>query len=151
MSEEKYLGGKVLKRTLAVVHPPVPPDSTVLKRLMLPQGELAQFFDGEEPARYIAYIELAAGGVRGNHFHKVKAEWVYLIKGEVVVHLLDLESDARDKLTLREGDLAFISTHVAHALQTLQAGQAIEFSSARFDPADIHRMQVFKLEESVSR
>lgn len=139
MSEITLLGGKVTKRALAIVHPPSVPESGTLKRLLLPQGELAQFYDGEDGIRYIAQIELQAGSVRGNHYHKVKEEWVYLITGEVNLILQDLESKARENVLLAAGDLVFIKTGVVHALQVMKSGQAIEFSTARFDPADIYR------------
>lgn len=133
------LGGRVRKQTLPIVQPPSNPESPTLKRLMLPQGELAQFYDGEEGIRYIAQIELQAGSIRGNHYHKVKEEWVYLISGEVNLVVEDLESKAREATLLTAGDLIFIKTGVAHALQVTKSGQAIEFSTARFDPADIYR------------
>ena len=139
MVEIALLGGKVTKRALPLVQPPSTADSPTLKRLMLPQGELAQFYDGEEGIRYIAQIELQAGSVRGNHYHKVKHEWVYMMSGEVTLIVEDLESKARETALLVPGDLAFIQTGVAHALQVIKSGQAIEFSTARFDPADIYR------------
>jgi len=139
MSETTLLGSKVTKRTLPLVQPPSTADSPTLKRLMLPQGELAQFYDGEEGIRYIAQIELQAGSVRGNHYHKVKQEWVYMMSGEVTLIVEDLESKARETAPLVAGDLAFIQIGVAHALQVTKSGQAIEFSAARFDPADIYR------------
>jgi protein-L-isoaspartate(D-aspartate) O-methyltransferase len=139
MSEILLLGGKVRKQALAVVPSPSGPDSATLKRLMLPQGELAQFYDGEEGIRYIAQIELQAGSVRGNHYHKIKDEWVYLISGEVNLIVEDLESKARESAMLMAGDLAFIRIGIVHALQVTKSGQAIEFSTARFNPADIYR------------
>jgi uncharacterized RmlC-like cupin family protein len=135
----RLLGGKVIKRTLPAVQPSSTPDSRTLKRLMLPQGELAQFYDGDEGIRYIAQIELQAGSVRGNHYHKVKQEWVYVLSGEVTLVLEDLESKARESAPLLAGDLAFIQTGVIHALQVTKSGQAIEFSTSRFDPADTYR------------
>jgi uncharacterized RmlC-like cupin family protein len=139
IAEIRLLGGKVTKRTLPVVQPSSTPDSRTLKRLMLPQGELAQFYDGDEGIRYIAQIELQAESMRGNHYHKVKQEWVYMMSGEVTLVLEDLETNARDTALLLAGDLAFIQTGVVHALQVTKSGQAIEFSTARFDPADIYR------------
>jgi quercetin dioxygenase-like cupin family protein len=139
MAEITLLGGKVKKQALPMVQPPSGLESPTLKRLMLPQGELAQFYDGEEGIRYIAQIELPAGGIRGNHYHKLKEEWVYLISGDVNLIVEDLASKARESTLLVAGDLAFITTGVVHALQVTKSGQAIEFSSARFDPADIYR------------
>jgi len=139
MNESTFLSGKVLKRSLPVVQPPSSAEGPALKRLLLPQGELAQFYDGEEPLHYLAYIELRAGSVRGNHYHTTKQEWIYLVQGEAVLGVEDIETKARETLPLKAGDLAFISSGVAHAIRTVQPGHAIEFSSTRFDAADIHR------------
>ena len=139
MRESTFLNGKVLKRSLPALHLPLGPDAPVLKRLLLPQGELAQFYDAEEGIRYMAFIELLPGQVRGNHYHKVKEELVYLIRGEVLLSIADIDSKAPASVALRTGDLAVIRTGIAHALRTVEPGQAVEFSSSRFDPADIHQ------------
>ena len=98
MTELTFLGGRVIKRSLPVVRPPFNPDAPALKRLLLPQGELAQFYDGEEPMRYLAYIELQAGAVRGNHYHKIKEEWIYMIRGEAGLVIEDVESKTRETM-----------------------------------------------------
>ena len=144
MEELRLLSGKVSKRSLPVVKPPFGPEAPDLKRLMLPQGELAQFFNGEQPIQYIAFIELQPGSARGNHYHKVKTEWVYLIRGTMRLLVQDIETNVCESTTLQSGDLTLIQTGVAHALEPLEPGQAIEFSSARFDAADIYRFQVAK-------
>src|SRR5215813_13211371 len=121
ISEIQLLGGKVSKRTLPLVQPSSTPDSRTLKRLLLPQGELAQIYDGDDGIRYIAQIELQTGSVRGNHYHKVKQEWVYVISGELTLIVEDLESKARDSTPLLAGDLAFIQTSIVHALQVTKS------------------------------
>jgi len=139
MPESTFLNGKVLTRSLPALQLPLRPDAPALKRLLLPQGELAQFYDAEEGIRYMAFLELLPGQVRGNHYHKVKEELVYVIRGEVLLNVADIDSKANASVALQAGDLAVIQTGIAHALRTVQAGQAIEFSSSRFDPADIHQ------------
>ncbi len=139
MSESAFLNGKVLKRSLPTLQLPLGPEAPLLKRLFFPQGELAQFYDAEEGIRYIAFIELVSGQVRGNHYHKVKEELVYVIRGEVLLKVADVASEERASVPLRTGDLALIQTGIAHAFQTVEPGQAIEFSTSRFDGADIHR------------
>ena len=137
MTETKFLAGKVCKWSLPVIeHPPGP---YRLKRLLLPQGELANIYDADEGIRFIAFIELRVGTVRGNHYHKVKEEFVYVIQGELALIVEDVASKARDSVLLRTGDLALIQTGTAHALQTTRAGQALEFSRTRFDPGDTYR------------
>ncbi len=137
--ETAFLAGKVLKRSLPFVSLPVAADAPILKRLPLPQGELAHFYDGEEGARYLAFLELRAGSVRGNHYHKVKEEMIYVIAGELTLLVEDIATGQRESVQLLAGDFASIGTQVAHAYQTVQPGQAIEFSVARFNPADLYR------------
>ena len=133
------LSGKVSKTSLPLIRPPSGPDTPVLKRLLLPQGELAQFYDGQDGVRYIAFIELLAGNPRGNHYHKLKEEYLYLVRGELFLIVEDVLSKERRELPVVAGDLVRIFTGIAHALNIIKPGDAIEFSAAPFDPADIHR------------
>jgi hypothetical protein len=135
------LGGKVLKRSLPVLQgvPAVGAPPLDLKRLLLPQGELAQFHDGGDAMRYIAFVELRPGTVRGNHYHDVKKEWFYVVLGELSLIVEDIATRARESVPLRTGDLVVIEAGVAHALVVAAPGQGIEFSPACFNPADTHR------------
>jgi mannose-6-phosphate isomerase-like protein (cupin superfamily) len=137
--ESTYLSGKVLKRSLLVFSAPPGADAPVVKRLLLPQGELAQFYDAAKPIHYLAHIELRPDSVRGNHYHEAKEELIYLVQGEILLTVQDIDSKERDSVPLATGDIVLISTRVAHALHVVKAGHAIEFSSARFDPADTYR------------
>jgi hypothetical protein len=139
MPDATFLQGKILKRTLPIIPAPSGPEAPALKRLLLPQGELAQFYDSDDPIRYLAYIELRADTVRGNHFHKIKEEWIYLIQGRVLLTFEEVNTGARGSFSLETGELALISTGIAHALRALEPGLAVEFSKSRFDPADIYR------------
>ena len=133
-----YLGGKVSKQSLPVLPAPAGGEAAQLKRLLLPQGELAQFYDAAEPIRYMAWVEIRPGCARGNHYHKVKKEFLYVIQGELCLVVQDLEHGARDSVPLQRGDVAVIETGVAHAMRAAAPGQLIEFSPARFDPADTY-------------
>lgn len=139
MNETTYLAGKVLKQALPVARNRTEAVGLAMKRLLLPQGELAQFHDADDPVRYIAFIELCAGGVRGNHYHKLKEEILYVIRGEVRLIVEEVNSKQRETVSLQAGDRVVIRPGIAHALQTVKAGQAIEFSKERYDPDDVHR------------
>jgi uncharacterized cupin superfamily protein len=132
------LNGRVLKWSLPVIQGNPPDDAPRLKRLALRQGELAHFSDGEK-IDYIAFVELRLGGIRGNHYHQKKEEAVYIIRGEMVLFVQDIQTREQASLTLQAGDLAVVATHIAHAYQTTQPGDAVEFSKARFDAADVYR------------
>jgi hypothetical protein len=138
MAEFEYLAGQVVKRSLPCITGRPGPDVPVLKRLLLPQGELAQVHDSDEGIRYLAVIETRAGCVRGNHYHKVKQERIYVLQGELLVAVEDVQTKARASVPLQTGDLLLLPPGIAHALQTVQPGQALEFGQVRFDPADIY-------------
>ncbi len=138
MKPSEYLAGNVLKWSLLVVSGRPGPDAPALKRLMLPQGELAQIHDSDDGIRYLAFIEVRVGSDRGNHYHKVKEEWVYVMQGKVLVVVQDIETNARASVPLEKGDLLFIQTRIAHVLRPVESGQALEFSQARFDATDVY-------------
>ena len=139
MSLEFCLDGRVKKVSLPVFSSPPGTDAPLLKRLLLPNGELAQFADGAEPLRYVAAVELRPGGIRGNHYHLHKHESLYLFSGALTLFVGDPGSGARGRLDMSAGDLAIIPPGIAHALQVLQPGIAIEFAPQPFDPADTLR------------
>lgn len=136
MAENSFLAGKVRRWTLPLIEGRPGPDAPNLKRLRLPQGGLDQIHNAPEGMRYMALIELVQGTVRGNHYHKVKEEHIYVIQGELRVVAEDIQSGERADLALAAGDLVQISGGVAHVLQTVQPGLAIEFSPGQFDAAD---------------
>ena len=142
VSDLNWFSGKLVKRHLPRVVPGEGVDLPSLKRLVLPQGELAQFHDSETPAHYIAAIELVAGTVRGNHYHDSKVEHVYLMRGEMELVARRMATGEQVGVEMEPGDLAIIQPGVAHALRILQPGVAIEFAPGRFDPADIHRFEL---------
>jgi quercetin dioxygenase-like cupin family protein len=137
MAETEFLAGAVKKWSLPLITGRPGPDAPLLKRLLLPQGELAQVHDADEGIRYMAVIETRVGCVRGNHYHKVKQERIYVLQGELSVVVEEIQTKARAAVPLRTGDLLLIRTGIAHALQTIEPGQAIEFGQVRFDATDI--------------
>jgi quercetin dioxygenase-like cupin family protein len=140
INERVIFGGKVRKRSLPVYHGPPPAGVVGPKRLLLSQGELANIYDADEGLRYAALIEMRIGTVRGNHVHRVKEELVYVISGRLELVVQELPNGKPVTVELVPGDLAFIATGIAHAIKPLEPGLAIEFSKARFDPADVQRV-----------
>jgi quercetin dioxygenase-like cupin family protein len=139
-----FLSGKVSKQTLPFVELPPPLGAPHLKRLALKQGELTQFHDGGEEVRYIAYVELRAGSIRGNHYHNIKKEWAYVISGKLIMAVEDIATHERASFLMESGDLVFIPPGIAHALRPLEPGGAVEFSQARFNAADIYPFELEK-------
>ncbi len=128
-----------MTRTPLPLVTPGEPELPLLKRLALPQGELAQLYDADEGIRYLAWIELKPGSLRGNHYHRRKPEFFYLLAGGVELTVEEVSSGQRAEIPIAVGDLVFISPEIAHTYRPLAAGHAVEFSAARFDAADTIR------------
>ena len=137
MTESTYLNSRVIKRALPVFQGRPPSNAPKMKRLFLAQGELAQIYDGAEGIRYLASVELRAGAVRGNHYHNIKDEVIYVIQGEILLVVEDILSKERASFNLCNGELAVIPVRIAHGFRTITSGQGVEWSATRFDPADI--------------
>lgn len=127
------LNGKVSVETLPIANSV---NQNGLKRLLLDRGELAQFYNSSEPIHLIAYIEFPDGSIRGGHYHPIREEKIYIIRGEMILAVEDIETKEHDSCNISEGDILSISPNIAHAIKTIKAGHAIEFSSKTFNPED---------------
>lgn len=142
MTERVLLGGRVRITSIPMLTAPTAADAPILKRLQLPQGELAQFYDGDEGMRYLAMIQLKPGTVRGNHYHLKKLEWVYVVAGRVEMALRERDGGEVVRLQAEGGDLARIDTGIVHAFRPLEEGLAIEFSPQRHEAQDTFRLPI---------
>jgi hypothetical protein len=133
------LHGKVLLEVLPTFPAGGTPGLPILKRLCLPQGNLDQIYDGQEGIRYLATCEFKPGFPRGNHYHRAKNEYLYLLSGEADLLVEDIITKEWAKARMTPGTLAYISTEIAHAIHPFEAGIGIEFSTTRFDPSDTQR------------
>lgn len=137
MNETTFLSGKVIRRSLPVIRGRPGIDAPRVKRLLLPQGELAQVYDEQPGIQYLAYIELSKEAIRGNHYHKRKNEFIYIITGSILLQIQEVSTGERASIEAGVGDLVFIPVGIAHCFKTIESGHAIEFSVEAFDAADI--------------
>jgi mannose-6-phosphate isomerase-like protein (cupin superfamily) len=118
---------------------PRPPESPVTTggRIFTPGGELTQILNGID-VRFVAYVEFAGnlGSPRGNHYHRRRREWLYIVRGRLQAHYEDVESRESMELVLETGDLVCVEPGCAHVYFPLEYTQAIECSSIDFDPQD---------------
>src|SRR4051794_10397711 len=138
MKTKMFLNGKLEIRTLETADQPAK-RADVQARLLSPGGELAVLADGKTAIRHLAYVELREGMPRGNHYHKVRHEYLYMIAGETEVHVQDISTGRAEKVLLEVGDLALIHPNVAHAFLPRSSGHALEFAAESFDGADVYR------------
>ncbi len=108
-------------------------------RLLSPGGELAVLTDGSVPIRHLNYLELRAGQMRGNHYHKLRHETFYVTGGELELHVQDGASGPREVLLLKAGDMVRIDPGVVHAFLPRMDGQALEYAPEPYDAEDVYR------------
>jgi len=144
MDEIAFFDGKLRKRSLPVFHGPPPANAHGPKRLLLSQGELANFYDEDQGIRYLATLELRLGSIRGNHVHRSKLEHVYIVSGCLLLAAAEEKNADPVTMELGRGDLVTIKPGIAHAFKTLEAGYAVEFSPQVFDPADLEKILILE-------
>ena len=137
MQSKEFFGGLVeIKPLLLTDQPATRPE--IRARLALAKGEMAVLTDTGQSIRHLAYLELRPGQRRGDHYHKLRHEYSYVISGGIVLELKDLATGARATAQLVPGDLLFIKPGVAHALVPAAAGHALEFAAEPFDLSDVY-------------
>jgi hypothetical protein len=130
------LDGKITVTTLEVFHPNNTGDPMGPKRLLLDKGELAQIYSSDEPVRSIAYIELIQNTTRGSHYHLTRGEHLYMIRGTADLIGKDIQTNETATIRVREGDLIYMAPMIAHKINVIKSGHAIEFSYKTYDATE---------------
>ena len=141
MQAQSFFGGRARVKSLLVTDQPAN-RSEICARIQSPRGELAVLTEGNTPIRHLSYIELRSGMLRGNHFHKLRHEYCYLIAGELTLTLSEVSSGETVVIGMRSGDLALISPGIAHAMHPTTPGHAVEYAAEPFDLADVFPHQI---------
>ena len=141
MQAQSFFGGRATVKPLLVTDTPAN-RAEVLARIQSPRGEMAVLTDGTQPLRHLSYLEFRPAMLRGNHFHKLRHEFFYLIQGELTLLLSDIASGERTSVQMRSGDLAFITPEIAHTLNPLTPGHGIEYAAEPFDLTDVYPHQL---------
>jgi len=141
MEAQSFFGGRATVKSLLVTDTPAN-RAEVLARLQSPRGEMAVLTDGTTPLHHLSYLELRPAMLRGNHFHKLRHEFFYLIHGELTLVLSDIATGERASAKMRAGDLAYITPGIAHVLNPTTAGHSVEYAAEPFDLTDVYPHQL---------
>jgi mannose-6-phosphate isomerase-like protein (cupin superfamily) len=141
MAAQSFFGGRATVKTLLVTDTPAS-RAEIVARLQSPRGEMAVLTDGTIPLRHLSYLEFRPAMFRGNHFHKLRHEYFYLIQGELTLVMADLASGERASVQMRTGDLAYITPGIAHVLNPATPGHAVEYAAEPFDLSDVYPHQL---------
>lgn len=87
------------------------------------------------PWHEVNYLQTKAGAVRGNHYHKEIKEFVFIVKGHVLVEFESVKVADKIKFELRSGEGVIIHPYVLHTFFYVTDCEQISFLDSLFDPA----------------
>jgi oxalate decarboxylase/phosphoglucose isomerase-like protein (cupin superfamily) len=141
MEVKIYFDGRATVKSLPLTDQPAN-RAEICARISSPRGELAVLTDGTVPIRHLSYLEMRPGMIRGNHFHKLRQEYFYLISGNISLSLSDVATGQTVALEIQPGDMVYIQPGVAHAFNPLTPGHAVEYAAQPFDFSDVFPHQL---------
>jgi len=74
---------------------------------------LIELFSGTFIAKQVKVLKINQDSVLGNHYHPYR-QFFYMFKGFADYTFLDLETNEKEKISVKEGDLIIIDKKIAH-------------------------------------
>lgn len=67
------------------------------------------------------------GIVRGNHYHKNKREWFYVVKGKMKLYVMDMKTQEKEEFIIdsENPELVEMEPNIAHATENIGDGELI--------------------------
>ena len=86
--------------------------------------ELLKANEIKEPVLQLHVASIKPGQVRGNHYHKKRVEWLFIIAGKAELCLQDVNSRKKNcyKPSLKKPKLITVFPYVAHAIKNAGKG-----------------------------
>lgn len=107
-----------------------------------PRGFLVQneYKNISEGMKHVLISFTKPGIIRGNHYHKRKREWFYVVKGTMKLHLLDLKTGERQEHIISSDHPEFFEMEpdIVHAMENIGDDEMIFMGLVNevFDPND---------------
>jgi quercetin dioxygenase-like cupin family protein len=97
----------------------------------------AVYLNSTESVKTVALLEFAPGGAaRGNHYHHIKHESIYILSGRLTLFYWLPEGSEIKQVTVEAGDLVTITPQLAHAYKALEHSIAFEVGIGEYDLSD---------------
>ena len=78
---------------------------------------LTEIFNGQFIAKQVKMLKIKEDSILGNHYHPYR-QFFYLMKGEADYTFLNMSTEERLDIKVKEGDMIIIDRNIAHkALQ----------------------------------
>ena len=125
-----------IKKIPELVSIPKPPEQ-LFGKITKEKGSAIFLHNGRE-MRFIAVLEFKKGfGARGNHHHKKKHEYMYILSGKGKAQYWLPENPKENMVHIVDaGNFIYVKPGCAHAYTALENMRVVEFSPQPFDPTD---------------
>lgn len=113
------------------------------------RGNIADIFYNH-PIDHVAIINSKKGALRGDHYHKVTTQHMFMVKGSLRYYFRNLnQSDDEVKsVVVREGEMVTTPPLEVHALEILENNQFIVFSEGKRGGKD-YESDTFRVKPSL--
>jgi len=102
---------------------------------------LNAFYHNGEPMQYLGYIEFAPNKSRGDHYHKIEAENLCLIKGNLrAAYYLPDSPDEKLTIDLSPGDVVTVRPGCVHSYVSKKVAVALVYAPEKFNSADVYKI-----------
>lgn len=96
------------------------------------RGDISDIFYNH-PIDHVAIINSKKGVFRGDHYHKLTTQHIYMTKGSLRYYYRKLDEDNSKvkSVIVREGEMVTTGPNEVHALEILEDNQFIAFSEGK--------------------
>lgn len=89
--------------------------------------------------QYLALIGFKSGIARGGHYHVLKKEIFFVVRGDIRLSVASKSAfDKKETITLSGGDLVEIDAGVWHLYEPLSDAEALDFSPDKYVDGDTY-------------
>lgn len=113
------------------------------------RGDISDIFYNH-PIDHVAIINSKRGAFRGDHYHKLTTQHIYMTKGSLRYYYRKVDEDNSKvkSIIVREGEMVTTGSNEVHALEILEDNQFIAFSEGLRGGKD-YESDTFRVKPSI--
>lgn len=113
------------------------------------RGDISDIFYNH-PVDHVAVINSKKGVFRGDHYHKLTTQHIYVVKGSLKYYFrkVNKRNDKVKSVVVKEGEMVTTGPNEIHALEILEDNQFIAFSEGKRGGKD-YESDTFRVKPSL--
>lgn len=98
---------------------------------------LTAVFNGNFVAQQVKILEVKGHQVLGNHYHRY-SELFYVVKGECLFHLMDVDTWEMDTVRLMAGERLILGPNIAHKVEMADGTLTVEATAQQYISPEVN-------------